>query len=45
MYWNSKSAFLKVTLNFELKEIKISSRPSNSNCPYHIVLNLSLFKV
>ena len=31
MYRNSKSAFLQVTLNFELEYVNISSRHRNSN--------------
>ena len=45
MYRNSKSAFLQLTMNFELELMNINSRHSNSNCAQHIVIHWSLFKV
>ena len=45
MYRHSKSAFLQVTLNFELKFLDISSKYSNSNFAYHFIIYRSLFKV
>ena len=50
MYWHSKSAFLQVTLNFELELVKMSSRHFNSNfahsfdfhCLTNFVKNINL---
>ena len=39
MYRHSKSAFLQVSMNFELEYMNVSSRHSSSNFAYHIVIH------
>ena len=45
IFRHSKSTFLQVTLNFELEEMNVSSRPSNSSFAHHIAIQWSPFRV